>query len=269
MKINLFHLMIKPAKEWQLLLGLIWTKYVNEEESTSQDTQQKSYQKKSGGWAMRIFKILCLLIIAPYILLFIYKVPQIHPVSTLMMKDYVSFQTVKRQWLPIDEMSSNLVNAVMMSEDGQFCSHQGIDWHQLTLVLNSASSGAPSRGASTIPMQLVKNLFLWQGRSYFRKVLEMPLALGADMILSKKRIMEIYLNIAEWGDGIYGAEAAAQHYFNKSARQLTLQQAALLAAALPNPQTRNPAKPNRAMQRVAKIIQTRAQKAGPYVSCVK
>ena len=226
---------------------LIWANYVNEIESTSQDTKPKKRQKSSGSWLGRIVKILCLLIILPYTLLLLYKVPQIHPISTLMVKDYVTFQTVKRQWLPIDEMSSNLINAVMMSEDGQFCSHQGIDWHQLTLVLNSASSGAPSRGASTIPMQLVKNLFLWQGRSYFRKGLEMPLALGADMILSKKRIMEIYLNIAEWGDGIYGAEAAAQHYFNKSARQLTPQQAALLAVTLPNPRIRNPTKPDRAM----------------------
>lgn len=249
---------------------------MSETESISKDKQRESHQNNSAGWIRPVFKrlkpvfkFLVFLLILPYILLFLYMVPQIHPVSTLMLKDYATFQTVERDWLPIEEISSNLVNAVMMSEDGQFCSHKGIDWHQLTLVLNSASSDAPSRGASTISMQLVKNLFLWQGRSYFRKTLEMPLALGADLILSKKRIMEIYLNIAEWGDGIYGAEAAAQHYFNKSARQLTPQQAALLAVTLPNPKTRNPAKPDAAMRRVAKIIQTRAQKAGPYVSCVK
>jgi membrane peptidoglycan carboxypeptidase len=105
------------------------------------------------------------------------------------------------------------VNSIIMSEDGQFCSHWGVDWGALNAVLDR--EGGPSRGASTIAMQTVKNLFLWSSRSYIRKGLEIPLAYYADFILSKRRIMEIYLNIAEWGPGIFGAEAAAQHYFNK------------------------------------------------------
>lgn len=118
-------------------------------------------------------------------------------------------------------------------------------------------------------MQMVKNLFLWNGRSYLRKGLEFPLALIADAVLSKKRIMEIYLNIAEWGPGIYGIEAAARHYFKRSAAKLTARQAALLAVTLPNPALRNPAKPTRNMQRIARIVAGRAMRSGPYVTCVK
>src|SRR5690606_25438840 len=129
--------------------------------------------------------------------------------------------------------------------------------------------GGPSRGASTITMQTVKNLFLWNGRSYVRKGLEFPLALIADGILSKKRIMEIYLNIAEWGPGIYGIEAAAQHYFNRRATKLNAQPAALLAVTLPNPTVRNPTTPTRTMRRIAGIVAGRAARSGPYVVCVQ
>jgi monofunctional biosynthetic peptidoglycan transglycosylase len=186
-----------------------------------------------------------------------------------MVKDYVLLRDVDRQWVSIEDVAPVLVNSVMMAEDGQFCSHGGVDWHQLSLVLDDAGEGGPSRGASTITMQTVKNLFLWNGRSYVRKGLEFPLALVADAVLSKKRIMEIYLNIAEWGPGIYGIEAAAQHYFNRPASRLTAQQAALLAVTLPNPALRNPAKPTRNMQRISRIVAGRASRAGPYVTCVR
>ncbi|MGU3576940.1 monofunctional biosynthetic peptidoglycan transglycosylase [Brucellaceae bacterium C25G] len=216
-----------------------------------------------------VFKVCVFLLFLPVFLLGLYKIPFVHPVSTLMLKDQVLLQTMERQWVDIEDISPHLINAVMMSEDGQFCSHGGVDWHQMSLVVKEAVSGAPSRGASTITMQTAKNLFLWNGRSYFRKALELPVSMAADMLLSKKRIMEIYLNIAEWGPGIYGAEAAAQHYFNRPASKLTLQQASLLAVTLPNPKMRNPAKPNRAMLRTAGIVQNRAKKAGPYVTCVQ
>ncbi len=145
-------------------------------------------------------RFLLLLAIAPFALLFLYKLPFVHPVSTLMIKDLVTLKGYERHWVPLEDIAPVLVNSVMMSEDGQFCSHYGIDWNQLKLVLGS--DGEPSRGASTIPMQTVKNLFLWNGRSYVRKALEFPLAQAASLILSKRRMMEIYLNIVEWGDGI-------------------------------------------------------------------
>ncbi|MFD1199729.1 monofunctional biosynthetic peptidoglycan transglycosylase [Brucella gallinifaecis] len=222
-----------------------------------------------GGRIALMLKIMVALAILPLFLILIYSVPFVRPVSTLMVKDYVLLQDVDRQWVSIDDVAPVLVNSVMMAEDGQFCSHGGVDWHQLSLVLDDAGEGGPSRGASTITMQTVKNLFLWNGRSYIRKALEFPLALAADAILSKRRIMEIYLNIAEWGPGIYGIEAAAQHYFKRPASRLTARQAALLAVALPNPTLRNPAKPTRNMQRISRIIAGRASKAGPYVTCLQ
>src|SRR6185295_15301036 len=109
-------------------------------------------------------------------------------------------------------------------------------------------SKGPNRGASTVSMQVVKNLFLWKSRSYVRKALEIPLALYADLVWSKRRTMEIYLNVVELGPGIFGAEAAAQAYFHRPAKELTAGQAALLVAALPNPVERNPAKPDRLLR---------------------
>lgn len=222
-----------------------------------------------GGRIALMLKIVFGLAVLPLFLILLYSVPIVRPISTLMVKDYVLFQDVDRQWVSIEDVAPVLVNSVMMAEDGQFCSHGGVDWHQLSLVLDDAGEGGPSRGASTITMQTVKNLFLWNGRSYIRKALEFPLALVADSVLSKQRIMEIYLNIAEWGPGIYGIEAAAQHYFKRPASRLTAQQSALLAVTLPNPALRNPAKPTRNMQRISRIVAGRAARAGPYVVCVQ
>ena len=186
-----------------------------------------------------------------------------------MLKDLATFQGYDRRWVPIEDISPNLVNAVIMSEDGQFCFHHGIDLGELRGVVNDALAGEQTRGASTIPMQTVKNLYLWNGRSFLRKAMELPLAVYFDAIVSKKRIMEIYLNIAEWGPGIYGIEAASQYHFGKSAKQLSRRQAALLAVSLPNPIERNAAKPGRGMQQLAGIIDRRASRAGAYVGCVQ
>jgi len=150
--------------------------------------------------------------------------------------------------------------------DARFCRHTGVDWEALREVLEDEEG--PSRGASTIPMQAAKNLFLWPGRSYVRKGLEIPIALWMDLVWSKRRMMEVYLNVAEWGDGIFGAEAAAQAYFRKSARDLTRREAALLAAALPNPKRRNPAKPSVGHRRIADRLMARAAAAGPLTDCL-
>ena len=118
-------------------------------------------------------------------------------------------------------------------------------------------------------MQTVKNLYLWDGRSYLRKALEAPLAVMFDLILPKTRIMEIYLNIAEWGPGIYGIEAAAQRHFGRSASKLTSRQAALLAVTLPNPIQRNPARPSKRLGRLASIVQKRVSQASSHIACFK
>ena len=134
--------------------------------------------------------------------------------------------------------------------------------------LEDTLSGQATRGGSTIPMQTVKNLFLWNSRSFVRKALELPLAVTADFIWSKRRLMEIYLNIAEWGPGIYGIEAAARHHFKVPASKLTSRQAALLAVSLPNPFDRNAGKPGRGLRRLASLIERRARGAGDYIRCI-
>ncbi|MBN7757920.1 monofunctional biosynthetic peptidoglycan transglycosylase [Nitratireductor aquimarinus] len=222
------------------------------------------------GWfARRVLLVLVVLALIPALLTLLYRVPVVHPISTLMMRDLVTFTGYDRDWKSLEEMGDLVPHSVMMSEDGQFCAHDGIDWAALNLVINDALSGEKTRGASTIPMQTVKNLYLWQGRSFVRKGLELPLAIYLDLVLPKRRIMEIYLNIVEWGPNIYGAEAAAQHYFGRPASQLSRRQAALLAVTLPNPLERNPAKPSSGLNRLAAKIEQRARKAGGYVGCLK
>lgn len=206
--------------------------------------------------------------LVPVVLTLVYIPSFVHPVSTLMLKDLATFTGYDRRWVPLDEIAPVLAHSVMMSEDGQFCSHYGIDLGELKAVLDDALSGGPTRGASTIPMQTVKNLFLWGGRSFLRKALELPLAVYFDLVMPKRRIMEIYLNIAEWGPNVYGIEAAAQHHFGKSAKKLNRREAALLAVTLPNPAVRNPAKPSAAMRQLASVIERRAAGAGDYVRCL-
>ncbi|CAM1628212.1 Glycosyl transferase [Bartonella apis] len=213
-----------------------------------------------------VFYALAILLSFPFLLMLLYNLPFIHPVSTLMLRDQITFTPYERQWTPIEDISPHLVNAVIMSEDGQFCFHNGVDWGALKTVITR--DGAPKRGASTVTMQMVKNLFLWHGRSYLRKGLEIPYATVADAFLSKRRIMEIYLNIAEWGPGIYGAEAASRHFFKRSAKNLTQRQAIYLAVTLPNPKLRNPARPSMNMTRLGRLIEKRLQQAGTYTQCL-
>jgi len=215
-------------------------------------------------WLVLACKVALVIIALPLVLTPIYWI--VPPVSTLMLWSGLTFQGMQRDWVSFDAIAPAMVNSVIMSEDGRFCEHAGVDWDQLNLVM--AAKGGPSRGASTIPMQTVKNLYLWQSRSYIRKGLEIPLAYYADFVWSKRRMIEIYLNIAQWGPGLFGIEAASEHYFGRPARDLTTRQAALLAAALPNPIARNPAKPSRVMQGTARIIERRARQAGPYVGCL-
>ncbi|MDX3927542.1 MAG: monofunctional biosynthetic peptidoglycan transglycosylase [Shinella sp.] len=220
----------------------------------------------------RIWRRLALAVLAvlalPYVLILLYAVDFVRPVSTLMLSDLVLLRGYDRQWVEFDDIAPVLVQSVMMSEDGQFCMHDGVDWGELRAVVNDALGGDSTRGASTIPMQTAKNLFLWNGRSFVRKAMELPLALTADFVWSKRRLMEIYLNIAEWGPGIYGVEAAAQHHFKVSAAGLSRRQAALLAVSLPNPIERNAGKPGPGLRRLASLIERRARGSGDYIKCL-
>lgn len=190
------------------------------------------------------------------------------PVSTLMLGRWLTLQEVDRRWQPLERLSPRLAASVLMAEDARYCQHRGVDWEALREVIEDAEDGAPSRGASTITMQTAKNLFLWPSRSYVRKALEIPLALWLDLVLSKRRIVEIYLNIAEWGPGVFGAEAAAQRHFGKSAAALTAREAALLATALPNPIRRTAGRPSQGHARLAAIVMVRAAEARPWVACL-
>lgn len=191
-----------------------------------------------------------------------------HAPSTLMLGRWLTFQDVDRRWVGLDAISPRLVDAVVMSEDGQFCAHHGVDWGSLREVIQDSEDG-PSRGASTITMQVVKNLFLWPSRSYIRKGLEIPLALVLDAAWSKRRVMEVYLNIAEWGDGVFGAEAASQAAFGKSAAALSAREAALLATTLPNPSRRHAGKPSRGHQRLAGVVLARMGDADTWTACIR
>ena len=190
------------------------------------------------------------------------------PVSTLMFARYVTGRPVEREWVPLSRISPALKAGVVMSEDGQFCRHHGVDWKSLGEVLDDADEDGPSRGASTITMQLVKNLFLWPGRSAIRKGLEIPMALGLDALWPKSRILEVYLNIAEWGDGVFGAQAAAKRDFGKTAADLSLREASLLAVTLPNPYRRDPRRPSRALARLAGSVSERVRQSEPWLDCI-
>jgi monofunctional biosynthetic peptidoglycan transglycosylase len=191
------------------------------------------------------------------------------PVSTLMAARWVTFRGVDRSYVPLARISPRLIAAVVTSEDALFCRHHGVDWSALNEVITEADEEGPSRGASTITMQTAKNLFLWPQRSTIRKGLEIPLALVLDRAFGKRRVLEVYLNIAEWGDGLFGAEAAARRYFHKGASDLTAREASLLATALPNPVLRNPSRPKRRHGVLAAINAGRAVGAESYLECVR
>jgi monofunctional biosynthetic peptidoglycan transglycosylase len=192
------------------------------------------------------------------------------PVSTPMLWRWVTGQRVDRTWKPITEISPNLVHAVVVSEDARICSHRGVDWAEVRDAMADADELADARGASTIAMQTARNLFLWQNRHYVRKALEVPIAYFLTLVWPRKRVVEVYLNIAEWGpNGEFGAEAAARRAFRKSAAGLSSSEAALLASTLPNPVRRNAAKPGPGLQRVAtRRLANVAADGGASIQCL-
>ncbi|TMJ67816.1 MAG: monofunctional biosynthetic peptidoglycan transglycosylase, partial [Alphaproteobacteria bacterium] len=199
---------------------------------------------------------LALVLLLPYVLVPLYRV--INPISTLMLWRWATGARVERSFVPIERMAPALPATVIASEDGRFCSHRGVDWREIRERLEDVDEISAARGVSTISQQTAKNLFLWPGRSFLRKGLELPLALWIDLVLPKWRVLEIYLNVAEWGpNGQFGAETGSRYAFNKSARSLTPREAALLAAVLPNPRRRSAKQPGPAVRRLAAIYEAR------------
>jgi len=165
------------------------------------------------------------------------------PLTPLMVIRLVQGEGLQKDWVPLSAISPELQRAVIASEDAKFCTHHGFDWDAIDNAMDVYEEGGHVLGASTISMQTAKNLFLWPGRDFLRKGVEAVFTVMLEGLWNKHRILEVYLNIIEWGHGIYGAEAAAQHYFHKSAAQLSQREAAALAAVLPSPRRWSPVAP--------------------------
>jgi monofunctional biosynthetic peptidoglycan transglycosylase len=166
------------------------------------------------------------------------------PVTAVMLEQPIAFADLDYRWVDETAIASSAARAAMAGEDQRFLEHHGIDFVSLDRALEDYRSGDSLRGASTITQQVAKNLFLWQGRSLARKALEAYFALLIELLWPKQRILEMYLNIAEFGTGMFGVEAAAQRFFAMPASRLTGPQAALLAAVLPNPHRFDAARPS-------------------------
>jgi monofunctional glycosyltransferase len=232
------------------------------ERATSRSLSRPSWARRAG--------LAALVALAMPFVLTLYYVLLPPPASSLMIQRLMTGEGIDYRWRPLRSISPELMRAVITAEDAQFCKHHGIDWGAVQQVVEEAlEDERPLRGASTIAMQTAKNLFLWEGRSVVRKGLEMPLALWIDAVWSKRRLIEIYLNIAEWAPGVYGAEAAAQRHFGKSASRLSRREAALLAAVLPNPIKRQAGKPSTTVRRKASLIGRRVSAMGPLLDCVQ
>jgi len=232
--------------------------------------KQPALKVRSTLWrVLRIVAIVLLVVLLlPYLITPLYAV--VDPVSTSMLWRRLTGARVERQYVPIARISPSLSLAVIVAEDGRFCSHHGVDLAELREAFAEADDMDEMRGGSTITQQVAKNLFLWQGRSYVRKALEFPLALWIDLILPKRRVLEIYLNIAEWGpNGEFGAEAGSRRAFGKSAQDLSRYEGALMAATLPNPTIRNARRPGPGLQRLAGLYVARTTKSPAAAGCLR
>jgi monofunctional glycosyltransferase len=218
------------------------------------------------AWAIAI--IVVILVLAPSAIAPFYRF--VDPVSVPMLWRRLTGQRVERIVVPLSHISPALRLAVIVAEDGSFCHNRGIDLGAIREAMKQSEDVDEARGASTITQQTAKNLFLWEGRSFIRKALELPLALWLNLVLPKRRILEIYLNIAEWGpNGEFGAEAGARWAFGKSARDLTPYQAAALAAILPNPVRRSAKTPGVLVRRLAALYERRSIQFGTLDMCVR
>jgi monofunctional glycosyltransferase len=218
--------------------------------------------------AVSIAIVAAVLVLTPYAIAPLYRF--FDPVSTLMVWRWATGARVERIVVPLNRISPALPLTVIVAEDGSFCRNHGIDLGAMREALRQSGAMSEARGASTLTQQAAKNLFLWQGRSFVRKALEIPLALWLNLVLPKRRILEIYLNIAQWGpNGEFGAEAAARWAFGKSAHDLSAREAAELAAILPNPVRRSARTPGFIVRRLAGIYDRRAATFSALDACIR
>ncbi|MGA2943296.1 MAG: monofunctional biosynthetic peptidoglycan transglycosylase [Xanthobacteraceae bacterium] len=213
--------------------------------------------------------IVIVLLALPYLIALLYRF--VNPVSTLMLWRWATWQRVERVWTPLERIAPALPLAVIGAEDGTFCHNRGVDLGAMREAIEQSDDDlGASRGASTITQQTAKNLFLWQGRSFVRKALELPLAVWLYLVLPKRRVLEIYLNIVEWGpNGEFGAEAASHWAFNKPARSLNTAEAAALASILPNPVRRSARTPSPVVRRLTGVYERRSAEFPNLDACIR
>lgn len=222
-------------------------------------------------WLRRMARIVIMLLLlvaaAPPAFVLLYR--DVAPPGTLLMVlRLFEGEGIKKEWVPLEKISRHVPAAVIALEDNLFCEHDGFDWAAIfDAAADQLRGEGRTRGGSTISQQTAKNVFLWPGRNFVRKGLEVPFTTMMEWWWGKRRIMEVYLNVIEWGPGIYGVEAASQYYFRKPARRLTRREAALLAAVLPNPRRWSPARPTRYIRNRANTAIYRMSRLGTRMSC--
>jgi monofunctional biosynthetic peptidoglycan transglycosylase len=189
------------------------------------------------------------------------------PITPLMVIRRIQGHGLDRRPVPLERIAPALRRAVIAAEDNRFCEHVGFDLPALRGELSRFWAGERSRGASTITQQTAKNLFLWPGRDPVRKLLEFWLTPQLELVLGKRRILELYLNVAEFGPGVYGAEAASWHWFRKSAAALSEREAAALATLLPAPLLRDPTRRGPTLERRTRTLERRVRELGPLLDC--
>ncbi len=208
---------------------------------------------------------ICGVVAELYLLSRVGQLARENPTLTFWMKrraERSGGESCRQLFVPLSRIPDHLTSAVILSEDAAFYRHNGIDWGEMKAsFLQNVRRGEVVRGGSTITMQTARLLFLWPGRSFTRKLLELPIALQMETVLTKQRILELYLNYVEWGNGVFGCQAASLEYFSKACWDLTPEESALLAVCLPNPAKRNPARPSRFVrsqqERILRMLQRR------------
>ena len=234
------------------------------------DRARSAPSRRVSGVGRRLRRVLLwsllIALLLPAGLLVVYRFLPV-PITPLMLIRLAEGEGLDKDWVPLERIAPALRQAVVAAEDNRFCAHAGFDWAALGEVIDDLRAGERARGASTITMQTVKNLFLWPDRSLLRKALEAWLTPQIELIWPKRRILEVYLNIAEMGPGIYGAEAASRAWFGKPAADLGRIEATLLAAILPNPRQWSPARPTDYLLRRASTIRLRIDQLGPMLAC--
>ena len=214
---------------------------------------KKPVVKARSTWGKRVFQVLLALVLLPIIWVLLYRFLPI-PGTYLMALRAIEGHDTRRNTVSLDKISPHLIRSVIASEDAKFCIHDGFDWRAMEGAMKSNERGRRLRGGSTISQQTAKNVFLWPGRSYVRKAFEAGFTVLIETTWPKRRIMEAYLNVAEFGPGIFGAEAGALTHFRKQAKDLTPLEAARLAAILPNPRSWSAAAPSARVARRSRGI---------------